>query len=227
MIAEPTATEVSKPERISWWFPINACMVEHSEFAKLSPTAGVALLDINFRLHSHLNSVKRKIHRKPFSHFDSVWAKRLCRSTGAFRAACKRLHLLGWITRTPGRNLPTLKATTYQSALFARPIPRYAKFSRRLWEKLIEHLQRGDLRHVDLITFAVLAYFWEIGGRQRLGAVTVPKRCLVATGLTVKRVHASVSRISSALPGVVSLTMHRTSIEFIADFDENKPVDCP
>ena len=214
---------LAMPEASQQWFPIRVDMIEAAEFRALSPCAGVLLLDIGYRLHEHLRSLELGFARKPFAHFDAVWARRLRMSVAAFRKARGKLARLRWIVHTPGHQnrggaKPT--PTMYHDACFARVMPgqRCAPFRRSLWRDLIEHLQREHLEHVDLVVAAVLAYFWRIGGGWSLGRVSVPKALFTATGLTIKSLRAATTRLRLVMPNIVQLSISHRSVEFIANF---------
>lgn len=205
------------------WFPIRVDMIEAAEFRALSPCAGVLLLDIGYRLHAHLGYIGFGYPRKPFAHFDAVWARRLRMSVVAFRKARGKLAHLGWIVHTPGHQnrggaKPT--PTMYHDACFARVIPGQlcAPFPRSLWQVLIIHLQREYLEHVDLVVVAVLAYFWRIGGGVSLGRVSVPKALFTATGITIKSLRAVTTRLHLVMPYMLQLSISHRSVEFIANF---------
>jgi hypothetical protein len=223
---EPEATVRSGQS----WFPIRSDMVERTEFGRLSPCAGAVLLDVNYRLHEHLRLVELGFRAGPFEHFDAAWAHRLRMSVATFRSARGKLASLGWIRHTPGYHVPHGKPqpTRYHEALFCRAARgvECAAFRRSLWAAVIEHLQRGELQHVDLVVAAVLAYFWQVGGGSSLGTVSVPKWRFTSTGQMVKTVRASATRISCGMPGVLDLAWHRTSIEFQAGFDGKARDNC-
>jgi hypothetical protein len=220
----PGDSEQPKEAKAGSWFPIRADMTERPEFSRLSPCAAVVLLDLIRALNSHSYRVKIGVEHGPFWHYDRTWAKRLRMSINTFRAARSKLSKLGWLVYTPGYQVPDGKPqpSSYHDAEFAHAIPRTdcGTFYHSLWRELVGHLQRGHLQHLDLVTLAVLRYFWHVGGGDNLGLVTVPKRVFIAAaGITMAALRRAVARIRSAAPGLVEIRLRRTSIEIVTSFE--------
>jgi len=229
-IPDAEATEAERPSegQRRRWFPVRCDMVEREEFPKLTVCEKLVLLDINYRLHEHFFLVECQSRQGPFFQSDRKWADRLRMSAETFQnARCKigrpidktpKTPGLGWVSYQSGYKMSAGKAspTRYHDAAYAttQDGTMCGALWRQCWADLISALQRNRLNHADLVTFAMIGYWWKVCGGRQHGSIMIPKAEVKnRAGLSKATFEASLADLRAMWPQLLALQVRYRHFE--------------